>query len=338
MDDAPARQTPQAAGARRPRFGIAALAALYALSLAAAAVLAWRTGGGSGRRDLLPSPKRLLGSSDANVGWLSIHGPIYYSATGKVWERGIEQWGRRLDALAEKKEIKAIVLDINSPGGSVGAVQELHKVILRVRRERKKPVVALLGDMAASGGYYLAVACDKVVAHPGTLVGSIGVIFSHVEAQGLLGKLGVRAEPIKSGRLKDIGSPARPMTAEERALLQGVIDDAYGQFLSAVAQGRGATEEKLRPLADGRIFTGRQALGLGLVDQLGDSQDAVELAAKLGGISGKPKVSRESDSLESVLSLMDSTLSGLAPLQSAALRELRSLVPMGLEYRWTGSF
>jgi len=249
-----------------------------------------------------------------------------------VFSRGAQAWGRRIEKLAEKKEVKAIVLDINSPGGSVGSVQEIYSIIRRVRADHKKPVVAHLGDVAASGGYYLAAACDKVVSLPGTLVGSIGVIFHHSNVEGLFGKLGIKAEAIKSGKMKDIGSATRPMTAEERALLQATIDNTYEQFLGAVRDGRGLAEDKLRPLADGRIFTGQQALALGLVDQLGDFQDAVLLAAKLANIPGKPKILREGESLSSVIELFDSRF-GASP-SAAVLEELRDAAFNGLEYRW----
>lgn len=333
------RQAPAAAPPRRPRGLLWALTGLYLASSAAALFLIWRGGGAPAQApvDLLRSPRKLLASGrSGNVGWVSIHGPIYHSGSGKVWERGMEQWSRRIRSLSERSEIKAIVLDIDSPGGSVGAVQELHGVIQRVRAEQKKPVVALLGDVAASGGYYLASACDKVVAHPGSLLGSIGVIFNTMNVEGLFAKLGLRSDPIKSGRLKDIGSPTRAMTREERELLQALIDDAYGQFLGAVSRGRGIPEDKLRPLADGRIFTGRQALGLGLVDSLGDSQDAVKMAAELGGISGKPKVAREGDSLEIVLEMLDSAVGGSLRPEAALAGRLQGLLRAGLEYRWTG--
>lgn len=316
---------------------MAILAALYAASVVAALVLLWRGGGEEGARPMamLRAPRRLLAvSRESAVGWVSIHGPIYHSTSGNVWDHGVERWARRIRALAEKSEIKALVLDIDSPGGSVGAVQELYGTIRRVRQEKKKPVVALVGDVAASGGYYLAAGCDKVVAQPGSLVGSIGVIFNAMNVQQLLSKIGVKAEPIKSGKLKDIGSPTRPMTAEERELLQGIIDDTYGQFLAAVAKGRGMPEEKVRPLADGRIFNGRQALALGLVDVLGDSEDAVHIAGKLGNIPGTPRVVRDADSLETVLGFLDSELSRFLRPEALAWEQLMSLTHVGLEYRW----
>lgn len=323
---------------RPRRWLMPSLVVLYAAS-ALAAVFMLARGGPNGTSDrktrLLGPTERLLAAHRESVGWVVIHGPIYGSSSGRAWERGMEQWNRRIKSLSSRGDVKAIVLDINSPGGSVGAVQELYQAIHRVREENKKPVVALVGDVAASGGYYLAAACDRIVAHPGSLVGSIGVIFNTMDAQQLLAKIGLKTDPVKSGKMKDIGSPARAMTKEERELLQGLIDDAFGQFLQAVSKGRGLPEERIRPLADGRIFSGRQAMQLGLVDQLGDSQDALTLAAKLGGISGKPKVVRDVESFESVLEMLGSDLSGFLRPEAAWLSGLPSL-STGLEYRWTG--
>jgi protease-4 len=308
-----------------------AVAGLYALSLAAAVVVAIRAPlGKKGQKD---GEDSVLGlSAKETVGWVSIHGVIYNNG-GRSWDKGAAQWARRIRLMAETKGVKAIVLDINSPGGSVGAVQELHSQIRRVRKEFNIPVVALFGDVAASGGYYIAAACDRIVAHPGTLTGSIGVIFSVDNVEGLFSKIGFKTEPIKSGQHKDIGSWSRPMTREEREILQGIIDDAYGQFLAAVSTGRNMPLDKLRPLADGRIYSGAQALEAGLVDALGDSDDAIELAGKLGNIVGKPKVKREPDTRQMFMDLFESRAAGVrTPAEWLTGLGLRS----GLEYRWDG--
>ena len=147
-----------------------------------------------------------------------------------------------------------------------------------------------MGSVAASGGYYIAAATDKIVANPGTLTGSIGVILEMANVEGLMEKVGVKSVVIKSGKNKDVGSPFRTMSSEEQKLLQSVLDDVHDQFIEAVAEGRGLSEEEVRPLADGRIFTGRQAQGMGLVDELGNLQDAIQLAADIVGIEGKPTV------------------------------------------------
>jgi protease-4 len=211
----------------------------------------------------------------------------------------------------------------------------MHGAIQRVRREVKKPVVAHLIDVAASGGYYLAAPCDKIVANPGALIGSIGVIFYNSNIESLFQKIGIKTSVIKSGKMKDIGSMTRPMTEEERQLLQALIDNAYGQFFRAVSEGRRLSAERLKAVADGRIFTGEQGLAAGLVDQLGDSTEAVLLAARLGGISdAKPKVVRDTDSFMSVLELIDSRLPDWVSPSAALLRNVERIAPRGLEYRW----
>jgi protease-4 len=198
---------------------------------------------------------------------------------------------RELGRHGEDPSIRAVVVRIQSPGGVVGPTQEIHDAIQRLR-DAGKPVVASMGSVAASGGYYLAAAATRIVANPGTLTGSIGVILQLAEIEGLLRKVGVRYEVIKAGRLKDSGSFARPMTPEERAVLQAVLDDMHDQFISAIATGRRMPKERVRTLADGRVYSGRMAQQLGLVDVLGGLDDAIRLAGELGGIPGKPRVVR----------------------------------------------
>lgn len=338
MEDDATQDSPSPAEApsRRGRGAVFALAALYGLSAVAAGILITRAPKDNGPKHAEEGRALALlsGQKKDAVGWVSIHGPIFPADNASVFSRGMPQWTRSLRKMAERKEVKAIVLDINSPGGSIGSVQELYSLIGRIRRESKKPVVALLGDVAASGGYYVAAACDKVVAYPGTLVGSIGVIFQHGNIEGLLKKLGVQSGVIKSGKMKDIGSMTRPMTPEERALLQALIDDAYGQFVAAVAEGRRMPEGKVRPLADGRIFSGRQALEAGLVDKLGDHDDALMLAGELGGIAGRPRVVRESDSLSGMLTMLESRLRGPFGAEAEIASELRMFLHGGLAYFW----
>jgi protease-4 len=188
--------------------------------------------------------------------------------------------------------IKAVVVRIESPGGGVAPSQEIYSAIRKLRDI--KPVVASLGGVAASGGYYIASACNAVVANPGTITGSIGVIMELGNVEGLLQKLGIQAEVLKAGAYKDMGSPVRPLTREERRLFQEMIDSVHAQFVGAVAAGRGMDMRKVRDLADGRIFSGEQARAVGLVDELGGLQDAVALAADRAGIVGEPRVSRAS--------------------------------------------
>lgn len=185
--------------------------------------------------------------------------------------------------------VKAVVLRINSPGGSVPATQEVGEELIKLKNTGK-PLVASMGDIAASGGYWLAAVCDKIYANPGTLTGSIGVYMPYANWEELFKKLGVRQEKIKSGEHKDILSPDRPMTGEERAIIQAMVDEMYGQFVQVVAEGRKMDPAKVRLLADGRIYTGNQAKEAGLVDNMGNLYDALEEAARLGGIQGKPEI------------------------------------------------
>lgn len=183
----------------------------------------------------------------------------------------------------EDSSIKAIVLRIDSPGGSVAPSQEIHDSVKKTAA--LKPVVVSMGSVAASGGYYIAVAGQQIVANPGTMTGSIGVIMAFSNYEELLKKIGWQNFVVKSGRFKDIGSPNRPMSDDERKILQTLIDDVQSQFVHAIAQGRNLSPEKVLEIADGRIMTGRQALAVGLVDKLGGLETAIDLAAELSGMT-----------------------------------------------------
>jgi len=276
------------------------------------------------------SIKDFVGSNvKDSVGIVKLYGAISQSSSAYGWDqRGSGQIAARIRKMAQRKEIKAVVLDINSPGGTVGAVQEIYSAIMRAKAESKKPIIAHFGDISASGGYYVGSACDSIYALPGTITGSIGVIFSGGNMEGLMKKIGYKAEIVKSGKFKDIGSSMRDMTAEERQLLQDMIDDSYDQFVTAVADGRKIPADRVRQLADGRIFTGRQALKAGLVDKLGDLQDAVDAAGQLAGLGKDPKVTYGAgEPLDNVLSLMSSKFGG-----GGILSETLDLTPR-LEYR-----
>ena len=212
------------------------------------------------------------------VGVISVSGVISDS------ESTIEQ----LKKFVKDDSIKAIVLRINSPGGGVAPSQEIYEEVKKARA--KKPILASLGALAASGGYYIACATQRVYSNPGTITGSIGVIMPFMNVKDLVEKLGVKGMTVKSGAFKDMGSPLRDMTPGERELLQGVVDNVHLQFVNAVADGRNLDREDVLRIADGRIFTGEQAKGLGLVDVLGNLEDAISDAGKLGKISGEPKV------------------------------------------------
>lgn len=206
-----------------------------------------------------------------------------------VSRNGALYWIEMLEEAEKNPNIKAVILRVNSPGGSVAATQEVYEAIKRLRASGKY-VVASFGDVAASGAYYISSACDKIVANPGTLTGSIGVVMSGLQFSGLMDKFGITVNVIKSGDYKDIMSPYRPMTAAERQVLQSIVMDTWMQFVTAVAEGRHLDLNKVKKLADGRIYGAVQAQQLGLVDELGDFKKAVEVAANLAGISGEPNV------------------------------------------------
>ena len=196
---------------------------------------------------------------------------------------------------SEDDSIQAIVLRIVSPGGAVAPSQDIHDAVINAKRQ--KPVVASFGSVAASGGYYIGVACDKIVTSPGTITGSIGVIMSFNTTYQLMDKIGLGAVVIKSGKFKDTGSPHRDMTEEEKAYFQSVVDSVHGQFTAAVAAGRGLDIETVKQLADGRIYTGAQAKDLKLADELGSLTEAIKLAGSLAGIVGDPIVVEKEDEL-----------------------------------------
>jgi protease-4 len=209
---------------------------------------------------------------------------------------------KELRRLSDDDRIKAILVRINSPGGAVGPSQEIMQEILKVRK--KKKVVASLGTIAASGGYYIACASDVVMANPGTAVGSIGVIMKLANVEQLTKKVGVDFYSLKAGDLKDMGSPFRPMSPEERAALQGLLDNIHQRFIQDVATNRKIPLEKMGPLANGSVFSGEEGKKLGLVDELGNFEDAVELAGRLGGITGKVEVAYPPKKRLSLLSFL----------------------------------
>ncbi len=183
------------------------------------------------------------------------------------------------------ERVKALVVRINSPGGTATASDILYRELSAFKARRKIPVVAALMDVGASGGYYVALAADTIVAHPTTVTGSIGVVMLTLNAEGLLQKVGVAPLAIKSGAKKDMGSPFRGLSDEERHIFQGVIDDLYGRFVSLIARERRIAEDKVRAFADGRIYTAQQAKALGLVDRVGYLEEALEAARQAAGLS-----------------------------------------------------
>ncbi len=233
----------------------------------------------------------------------------------------------QLHRYRDLQSVKAVVLRINSPGGAVAPSQEIYQEVLKFRRETRKPVVASMGSVAASGGYYIASAADRIIANPGSITGSIGVILQIPNLAGLFQKVGIKTTVIKAGENKDLGSITRDLTETERRILQAVMDDVHGQFIEAVATGRRLDRSRVEPLADGRIFSGRQALGLGLVDELGDLPDAIERAGKLVDIPGRPKVIEQRRRRSWLWDLLTESLSPVLPTGGIA-------PPMGVQYLW----
>ena len=190
-----------------------------------------------------------------------------------------------IDKAQKDSSIKAVVLLVDSPGGAVGAAQEIYTAIEKLRKT--KPVIVSMGNVAASGGYYISAPANVIYANPGTITGSIGVIIQHVDASQILNKIGIKIENIKSGQNKDILYPNHQLTPEQKKLLEATIKDVYDQFLDAIVKYRPIKKEELKKYADGRIFSGKQAQKLGLVDKLGNIQDAINEAKKLAKLEGK---------------------------------------------------
>jgi len=238
-----------------------------------------------------------LGSLGKRVGLVEILGDIESS------DAVVEQ----LEHMRLDSSVQAVVVRLDSPGGGVAASQEIYEALNKVR-DADKPVVASMGGVAASGAYYIACAADTIVSNPGTLTGSIGVIMSFPNTEELFRKVGLRFEVVKTGKFKDIGSLSRPMTPEEKELLHGVLSSVYKQFVGAIADGRGMEESDILPYADGRIFSGRQAMDLGFVDRMGDLNDAIQVAANMAHIRGRPVVVRKERRRVSFLDLFQDKL------------------------------
>ncbi|MDI6894210.1 MAG: signal peptide peptidase SppA [Bacillota bacterium] len=279
----------------------------------------------------VPAGERLVRSGNA-VGLVFLEGIITTGSSGSRLLGAVLGSDSVLVELRKAREdpaTRAVVLRINSPGGSAAGSQEIAREVQRLR-EADKVVVTSMGDVAASGAYWVASATEHIMADPGSLTGSIGVIMEVQNLEGLYGKLGIRYETIKSGPHKDMGSPARPLDPEERAILQGMVDDIFQQFVDAVVQGRAGkmTRPQVLALADGRVFTGRQALQNGLVDELGNLRDSIQKAADLAGIgeSYEVKTYREVHPLLDLLQEMGLRFGGafwggaapLAPATGAA--------------------
>lgn len=222
-----------------------------------------------------------IGTGD-KVAVIELKGPIYES----------EQIVKQLKKFRERRDVKAVLLRVDSPGGGVVASQEIYEEVKQTKKSGK-PLVVSMGSIAASGGYYVSSPADRIVANRGTITGSIGVISQFFRIDPLLKKLGVESNTMKSGRFKDTGSPFREMTAEDRRYFQNLLDDVHRQFVAVVQEERSLDRKTALQYADGRVFTGEQALAAGLVDTLGTYEDAIRIAGELGGIKGEPGIVKE---------------------------------------------
>jgi protease-4 len=239
-----------------------------------------------------------------------------------------------LRTFREDPSVRAFVIEIRSPGGGVGASQAIHGALERLRREDDRPLIAWIGDVGASGGYYVALPADSIFALPGSITGSIGVIMQFPNAEELFRKVGVELEVVKSGRLKDIGSPVRELSEEERRVLQELVDDVWNQFVDAVVQGRDLARPRVEELADGRIYSGERALEAGLIDRLGTLQDALDTAGQMAGLGQNPRTVRPTRQRAGLLDLL------LGGIEESRLASWISPVTAGaptaprLRYEW----
>lgn len=265
------------------------------------------------------------------IAWIKVRGVIAEESETSPFSipSGASYISKRIREAAKEDHIKAIVLDINSPGGTVASVQDIHAEILAAKEKGKK-VVALFRDVAASGAFYIAMAADKIVAEPGTITGSVGVIMQAGNVVGLFNKLGISVTPITSGKYKDMGSAYRPMTEAEKAILQDMVDDTYQQFLSAVKAGRpNVKPEDMAAYTDGRIFTGSRAFKLGFIDKLGGEETARLLAGELAGIKDPKIFTQRKEGLREMIFSFGSNLES-----KDLAKQLQTMNTPSVSYLW----
>lgn len=273
----------------------------------------------------------LTKSSKPGIAWIKVRGIITQDNSNSPFSRpsGASAIAKRIRQAGQDKNVKAIVLDINSPGGTVASVQNIYGELLKAKEQGKK-IVALFRDVAASGGFYIAMAADKIVAEPGTITGSVGVIMQTGNVEGLFEKIGVKVTPITSGKYKDMGSAYRPMTDAEKAILQDMVNDTYTQFFAAVKAGRPEVKpEDLTEYTDGRVFTGQRAFNLGFVDKLGGEEEARLLAGELAGLKDPKILNQRAEGLREFIFSLGSGMEN----QSLA-KQLQLLSTPSVSYLW----
>ncbi|MGM0441778.1 MAG: signal peptide peptidase SppA [Elusimicrobiota bacterium] len=281
---------------------------LLVISILAAIVLTFRQETQEPKKFTLEEKSHFKGDA---IGIVEIYGPITADSNSSGLSgipSGLNRILKNLKNYRENGKVKGVLIRLNSPGGTVGAVQEITREIKRIR-EKGKPVVITIKDMGASGGYYIAAACDKIVVNPGTLVGSIGVIFMSSDMSGLLDKAGINFQTVKSGPYKDVSSFHRPFEDEERKFLERVIDDTYSQFVKVVSEGRDMNQEKVKELAKGQIYSGTYAKKVNLVDQLGDEVTARETLKKLAEVKDPEFIEPSQTRWFNMLNLLDRRIS-----------------------------
>lgn len=269
--------------------------------------------------------------NEAGIAWIKIRGVIAESNDSGPFSRnqGASSIAKSIRSAAADKNVKAIVLDINSPGGTVASVQNIYGELQKAKQKGKK-IVALFRDVAASGGFYVAMAADKIVAEPGTITGSVGVIMQTSNLEGLFDKLGIKITPITSGKYKDMGSYSRPMTDAEKALLQDMVSETYAQFFAAVKAGRPDVKpEDLTEYTDGRVFTGERAYKLGFIDKLGGEEEARLLAGELAGLKDPKILSQRADGLRDFFFSLGGGMDS-----RAWAKQLESLTTPSVSYLW----
>ena len=270
--------------------------------------------------------------SQPGIAWIKIRGVIAESNDSGPFSRsqGASAIAKSIRTAAADKNVKAIVLDINSPGGTVASVQNIYGELQKAKQQGKK-IVALFRDVAASGGFYVAMAADKIVAEPGTITGSVGVIMQTSNLEGLFDKLGIKITPITSGKYKDMGAYYRPMDDAEKALLQDMVSETYGQFFAAVKAGRpGVKPEDLTEYTDGRVFTGERAYKLGFIDKLGGEEEARQLAGELTGLKDPKIINQRGDGLREFFFSLGSSMDS----RTALVKQMETITTPSVSYLW----